>query len=127
MDRNNEARSRRPLQVHRGDLLLILAKFATSLLMVKSEQPFGRDIENGASSAEKIFIPEALWGMFLIAKMVARECLVVTQVLAKGCFCRNVSNCGLKVEGDCPERERFLQDKSPLLNLSSQILICESR
>jgi hypothetical protein len=52
--RNIKAKTCRLLRFHRNNLLRILVKFATSVLMLQYEQFFDRDLENGAVSIARI-------------------------------------------------------------------------
>jgi hypothetical protein len=70
---NIEARTDRPLQFYLNGLPRILVKFATSLLMLQHGYPFDRNVKNGALVAAGIFIPNSLWRMSLIKRMVARK------------------------------------------------------
>jgi hypothetical protein len=65
---------------------------------------------------EQVFLPNSLWGVFLIAGTIVRKQSAVIGTLTKGSFCINVSTCGPEFKGDWLGRGRSLQDKSPLLN-----------
>jgi hypothetical protein len=56
---------------------------------------------------------------------VVQKCFAITQAEANGYLSRNTSSCNPKVKTGHPDREWSLQDKSPFLNLCSQVLICD--
>jgi hypothetical protein len=79
----------------------------------------------GTQRRENFLIPSSLWRISLIAGAVVQKFFAITRTEANGYLSRNALSCDPKIKTGRPGREWSLQDKSPFLNLWSQVLICD--
>jgi hypothetical protein len=121
-----ETRIRCPLRFHQSELLAILVKFTTSLLILQHEQFFERTLGNWHTAPRECYHSRLSLKNDSNRKDGRQEVVGNQQGAGKRILLSKCSKLRAKARRGRPGRRESLQDRSPFLNLWSHVSIWES-